>query len=60
MLFPIYIFDKYLNKTIVSSELTEAVSPSNTLDQPGLDLGKWHPNQASSQVIPLIVQFSDG
>ena len=29
----------HLVKAIVSSELAEAVSPSNSLDQPGLDLG---------------------
>ena len=31
--------NEYLNKAIVSSELAEAVSPSNSLDQLGLDLG---------------------
>ena len=32
----LYIFDEYLNK-----QVADAISPSNTLDQPGLDPGRY-------------------
>ena len=45
----LYIFDEYLNKKVA-----DAISPSNTLDQPGLDPGR------EGNLVPLLCHRAHG